>query len=253
MASQIAAQLYTLRDYLKTPADIASTLKKVRQIGYEAVQLSALGPIDPRELNNILKGEGLAVAVTHIPLDRMKNQTADAIADHQLWGCKYTAIGGFFQKSFVAEDWTNFAKDYNEVAKKFEGSGIKIGYHNHSHELVHYNGKPALQTLLESLSKDIWFEIDTYWIAHGGADPVQWINKVKGRIPCIHLKDITIDQEKKYPMMEVGTGNLNWPAILQACKDAGVEWYIIEQDVCPRDPFDCLANSLKNLKAMGIQ
>ena len=69
MPSQIAAQLYTLREFTKTPADIASTLKRVRKIGYEAVQCSALGKIDPKELKNILDGEGLTCCATHTPLD----------------------------------------------------------------------------------------------------------------------------------------------------------------------------------------
>ena len=73
--AQIAAQLYTLRDFTKTPADIASTLARVRKIGYESVQLSALGPIDPNELVKILKSEGLSVVATHVSRERMEDQT----------------------------------------------------------------------------------------------------------------------------------------------------------------------------------
>ena len=69
MASQIAAQLYTLRNFCKTPADIATSLKKVKQIGFDAVQVSGIGKIDPKELATILKGEGLACCATHIGLD----------------------------------------------------------------------------------------------------------------------------------------------------------------------------------------
>jgi sugar phosphate isomerase/epimerase len=59
-------------------------------------------------------------------------------------------------------------------------------------------------------------------------------------------------QEKKQIMAEVGEGNLNWPAILDACKTAGVEWYLVEQDVCQRDPFESLAISLRNMKSWGL-
>ena len=253
-ASQLAAQLYTLREFTKTPADIATTMKRVKQMGYDAVQGSGMGKIDPKELAAILKGEGLTCCATHVPLDRMKAETAAVIDEHKLWGCKYTAVGGFFPKQPTAADWHGFARDYSEVARKFEGSGVEIGYHNHSHELARFDGgKTALQILLDELDKSIWWEIDTYWIAHGGADPIQWIRKVSGRMPCVHLKDMAITPERQQLMAEVGEGNLNWDGILEACREIGVEWYIVEQDTCQRDPFESLKISLENLRAMGVR
>ena len=142
---------------------------------------------------------------------------------------------------------------YSEVAEKYRGSGLLIGYHNHSHELARFDGKTGLQILLEQFSPDIWWEIDTYWIQHGGADPVQWIGKVTGKIPCVHLKDMAIMPDKTQVMAEVGEGNMNWPAILKACRDAGVQWFIIEQDICQRDPFESLQISLRNVRGMGLK
>jgi sugar phosphate isomerase/epimerase len=252
MPTTIAAQMYTLRDFTKTPADIASTLKRVKKIGYDAVQLSALGKIDPKELAKILQGEDLICCATHVSLERMRDETAAVIEEHRLWNCKYTAIGGFFPNAPKAADWPKFAKEFSEVAAKFRGSGVRVGYHNHSHELARFDGKVALQTLLDHFSPEIWMEIDTYWIQHGGGDPAAWIAKVTGRIPCVHLKDFAIDSDRNPLMAEVGEGNLNWPAILQACRAAGVEWYIIEQDICQRDPFESLAISLRNARGMGL-
>jgi len=252
MNSCIAAQMYTLRDFTRTPADIISTLKRVRKIGYNAVQLSALGKIDPKELANILQGEGLTCCATHVSLERMRDETAAVIEEHRLWNCKFTAIGGFFPKAPKASDWPQFARAFNDVAARFRSSGISVGYHNHSHELARYDGHTALQTLLDHFSPDIWIEIDTYWIQHGGGDPAAWIEKVTGKIPCVHLKDYAIDPDRNPLMAEVGEGNLNWPAILKACRSAGVQWYIIEQDICQRDPFESLAISLKNARQMGL-
>ena len=251
-SSPFAAQLYTLREFTKTPADIAATLKRVRKIGYESVQLSALGKIDPKELAKILHGEGLSCCATHVSMERMKNETSAIVDEHRLWGCQYTAIGGFFPNEPKTADWVQFAGEYSEVARKFAGTGLSIGYHNHSHELAKYDGKSALQLLIEKLDPSIWFEIDTYWIAHGGGDPAAWIDKVAGRIPCVHLKDMGVTNKREQFMMEVGEGNLNWPAIFKACRAAGVKWYIIEQDTCYRDPFDSLELSLKNLQNMDV-
>ena len=95
-------------------------------------------------------------------------------------------------------------------------------------------------------------ELDTYWVQHGGADPIAWIKKLSGRIYHIHLKDMAIVGRQQV-MAEVGEGNLNWPGILAACKEAGVKWYCVEQDKCQRDPFESLAISLRNLKEMGLE
>ncbi len=253
MASQIAAQMFTLRNFCKTPADIAASLKKVKQIGFDAVQVSGIGKIDPKELATILKGEGLTCCATHIGLDRMKSEPQAIAEEHALWGCKYTAIGGFGWKDMTTDAWHTFAKDYNTVAATLGKLGLAVGYHNHSHELAKYDGQTALDILVKELDKTVWMEIDTYWITHGGGDPIAWINKVAGRIPCIHLKDMAITPERKQLMAEVGEGNLNFPGIFDAARKAGTQWFIIEQDDCNgRDPFESLSISLKNVKAMGI-
>ncbi|MDW8263505.1 MAG: sugar phosphate isomerase/epimerase, partial [Phycisphaerales bacterium] len=217
--TQIACQLYTLRDFLKTPSDIARTLARVRKIGYEAVQLSALGPIDAGELARILRDEGLICCATHIALERLREEPQKIIDEHKLWNCQYTAIGYFKGRS--SEEWRQFARDYNAHAARLAEGGLRLGYHNHNHELARFEGKTAMQILLEELSPQVWMEIDTYWIQAGGGDPIQWIERVAGRIPCVHLKDMAVTNDRVQLMAEVGEGNLNWPGILRACSSAG--------------------------------
>jgi len=250
MNIQIAAQLYTLRKYTQTLADFAKAMQRVKSLGYSAVQISAIGPMPAAEVAKVLKDQGLTCCATHTSMDRIQKDVKGLIEELKLWGCQYTAIGGFFPKNPTIADWHKFADEFNQAGAAFKGSGIRLGYHNHSHELARFDGKTLLQMLLDRLDPSLFFEIDTYWITHGGGDPAQWIRKVAARIPCVHLKDMGINKSREQFMMEVGEGNLNWPAILDACKSAGVEWYIIEQDECYRDPFESLGISLKNLKAM---
>lgn len=277
--SFIAAQLFTLRDFTKTPADIAATLKKVKQIGYHAVQASGLGPIDPKELARILQGEGLLCCATHVAYEKLRDQTQAVIDEHRILNCQYPAIGSIPNNFRNSSGYHAFAKECSEVARKLKAAGLTFGYHNHSFELEKYGGKTALDILIdESDPQAVTFEIDTYWIQHGGGDPAAWIRKVKNRIPLVHFKDMAVAPDHASPpperfptepdadyrrrldahraarpiMAEVGEGNLNWPAILQACRDAGVLWYIVEQDVCQRDPFESLALSLRNLHGMGL-
>ncbi|MCE9591183.1 MAG: sugar phosphate isomerase/epimerase [Planctomycetes bacterium] len=252
--SVIGAQMYTLRDHLKTPADMAKTCARVKKMGYDAIQVSAFGPIETKELAKMIEGEGLTCASTHIGLDMMKD--VNKCVEHQeLLKCKFPAIGGFWKEGAVTADWVAFAKEFSAIAKPLAKHGIAIGYHNHSHELMHYGGKAALDILISETDKaqpGVWFEIDTYWIAHGGGDPAAWIDKVAGRIPCVHFKDMTMAPGKPQMMTEVGSGNLNWRRIIDSCKKAGVQWYLVERDSGELDPFDSLKISLDNLRALGL-
>jgi sugar phosphate isomerase/epimerase len=254
--TQIAAQLYTVRDFIKTPEDVAKSMARIREIGYEAVQISGMGPIDPKECRKIMDDNGLTVCATHIGFEAMRDETEKVIEEHQILGCKYPAIGGLPQvyRENGAEGYAQFAKEASEVGKKLAEAGLTFGYHNHSFELEKFGDRTGLQIIYEdSDPKYVTGEIDTYWVQHGGGDPAAWIRKLQGRMFLAHFKDMRIvGREQRYA--EVGEGNLNWPNILEACKSTGVEWYIVEQDQCyDRDPFDSLKISFENMKAWGLK
>ncbi len=250
----IAAQMYTLRDFCKTPAEIATACAKVKKMGYDGIQISGMGKIDPVEMKKILDGEGLQCAATHISLDEMENETSRVIEEHQLWNCKYAAIGGFFTKEWNRSVIDNFIAKYNAISKKFAGSGISIGYHNHHHEFAQVDGHRPMDLLINNLDPEIWIEIDTHWVARGGSDPATYIRKVAGRIPCVHFKDMTIAFDDRSPKMcEIGDGNLHWHQIVEACRYAGVIWHTVERDSGDMDAFDSLERSIYNMREkMGL-
>lgn len=247
--SLIAAQMYTLRDFCKTPKEIAVSCARVKKMGYDGVQMSGNGEIEPQELKKILDGEGLVCVATHRGLDQMEKETEALIEEHNIIGCKYTAIGGFFPKeAWTRELWMGFVARFNALAAKFAGTGIRIGYHNHSHEFAPAEGIRPIDMLIANLDKTTWQEIDTYWVAHGGGDPAEYIRRCAGRIPCVHFKDMTITPQRQQKMCEIGDGNLNWPAIVAACRYAGVKWYIVERDAGDMDAFDSLQRSVENMR-----
>jgi len=251
--SVIAAQLYTVREFTKTPADIAATMKKVAASGYEAVQLSAVGPMDPKELRKVCDGEGLKICATHIGYEQMRDDPQAVIDLHHTYGCTYAGIGGLPGEYRNAEGFARFAKEASEVARRLAEGGLKFVYHNHSFEFEKFGGRTGLAILAEESDPAVFlFEPDTYWVQHGGGSPATWLRRLKGRAPCLHLKDMT-NKGGKQLMAEVGEGNLDWPEILAAAREAGTQWYIVEQDTCQRDPFESLAISLRNLKAMGLE
>ena len=251
----IGAQLYTVREHLKTVEDIAASAKKVADIGYTAVQLSGLGPADAREIGNIMSDNGLTVAATHVGWDRFLSDLDAVIEEHKVWGCDHPAIGGLPGEYRGVDGVKRFVDELGPVAEKLAAAGMDFAYHNHNHELVRHGETTWLAMLYELADPSILkAEVDTYWIQAGGGDPAQWIRRCAGREPLVHFKDMVIGPDREQRYAEVGEGNLNWPAILEACDGGGVEWYLIEQDLCyDRDPFESLAISFRNLRRMCSQ
>jgi len=249
----LAAQLYTLRDFLKTPEDIKRSLPRVAELGYRAVQLSGLGPMDVRELKKVCDDAGLAVCATHVGYEKLRDDLDAVAEEHRILGCDYIAIGGLPNDYRSADGYSRFAKEASIVARRMKEAGFTFGYHNHSFELEKFNGRTGLEILFSESDPEVFTgEIDTYWIQHGGGDPAAWIRRMSGRCPAIHVKDMEM-RGREQLFSEVGEGNLNWPAILEASKAAGVQWYIVEQDRCQRDPFESLGISLRNLQKMGLK
>ena len=258
-ATVLAAQLYTVRDFTQTRQGFAASMKKIREIGYRAVQVSGIGDISPTDVKHIADDSGLTICNTHISFERLQDDLAAVIDQHKLWDCRHVALGGMPLKwRGSADGYRAFAEIASRIGEKLAGAGLSFSYHNHSFELVKFNGRSGLEILFEESDPDyVQAELDTYWIQHGGADPVVWIERMTGRMPVIHLKDMTMlassDGRGQQAMAEVGEGNMNFAAILSACRRAGVEWYAVEQDYCQRDPFESLAISYRNLRAMGLQ
>jgi sugar phosphate isomerase/epimerase len=248
---QVAIQLYTLREFTKTPQDIAATMKKVREIGYRAVQASAMGPIAEEELLRILDGEGLVLCATHEPSDTILDEP-EKVADRlRKLKCKYTAYpspkGIDLASEPAVADWIG---RLNRAGKVLHEAGQVLTYHNHHHEFRRLGGKTILERIFaETDPRYLQGELDTYWVQHGGGDPVAWCAKLPGRLPLLHIKDYIVTNESKVTFAEIGNGNLDFRAIVAAAEKSGCEWFIVEQDTCPGDPFVSIRQSFDYIQA----
>ena len=255
----VAAQLYTLRDFMKTPEDMAKTLKKVRQIGYEAAQISGGGPIDPAELRKLMLDAGVEPIGAHVGIDAFRNDIRQVIADCQAWGVGYVAIPWLSRESQkTLDDWKKLFREFEGFARKLAKAGIVLQYHNHMFEFEKFgirNGKggTTILDLMYRHTKLLQAELDIGWVVRGGHDPVAWVEKLAGRLDQVLLKDWgVVNNEPTW--RAVGEGGINWPLVLKACKKAGTRYYIVEQDTCTvsNDPFLSLKISRQNLAEMGL-
>lgn len=249
---RVSAQLYTLRDHLKTPDQMSASFERLAGIGYRLVQVAGVGPVEPARLRRMLNDAGLEPHGSHVAWNSLQQNLEAAVAEQEALGCRYTAVSSIPESYRSREGYLAFARELTEAARQTCARDIRLAYHNHSFEFTRYGDCTGMELLVAETDPElVAFEIDTYWIQHGGGDPARWICRVAGRAPVIHVKDLAMDGTTQL-FAEVGEGNLHWPSILEACRDAGVEYLVVEQDRCQGDPFVSLEKSLNNLLSWGL-
>lgn len=252
---KIGAQFFTIREFCKDLDGLALSLKKVADIGYTTVQLSATCEFDAQWMKEQLESNGLQCVVTHTAANKLQEEAVKVCQDHKVFGCENVGLGMFkFKEGSVEELYRTFLDTYKPVAKAIRENGCYFMYHNHNAEFRKIDGKPILRKMAEDFSpEEMGFILDTFWIQAGGANPADYIREFAGRIPCIHLKDYQYAAEVKNSICAIGDGNINFDAVASAAEDSGVKYMLVEQDNCHgEDPFEALRRSYEYLKAMGL-
>jgi len=253
---KIGAQFYTLREFCKTPEDLALSLRKVADIGYTTVQLSGTCEFDAAWMKNELDKNGLQCVVTHVPVAKLQENIKTVCDDHKVFGCGRVGLGFYSFKNDPLEDgYKQFCDTYRPIARAVKAEGLQFMYHNHNSEFRKLDGKTVLDKMAEDFSpEEMGFILDTFWIQAGGANPAEYIRRYAGRIPTIHLKDFRYSSEIKSCICAIGDGNINFEAVAAAAADSAVEYMLVEQDNCyGEDPFSALKRSYDYLKAMGLE
>ncbi len=246
MKEKFAAQLYTLRNELKQ--DFPGVLRELKHRGWDAVQISGLHGYAPEDIAEVLDETGLRTAGMHVSLDRMSDDL-DAVLKEAAQFHTRDLIVPFLSPEMRNEPgYRSLRRRLHDLARRLKPLGYRISYHNHAFEFeTEIDGRSALEYLLSAdADSGVLAEIDVYWVKKGGRDPLSFIRPYARRMPIIHLKDM--DEEGAFA--EVGAGQIEFTPILAWGERNGIEWYAVEQDVCKRNPLDCLQTSLENLCRM---
>lgn len=247
---KIGAQLYTVRAYCQNEKDLGRTLERVAAMGYDCVQLSAIGPIAPQRIRALCDQNGLIIALTHNPEADFTQHIDALIERHQLFGCRYAGLGYLPDRYHSPDFLPFFADDFGPAAEKLRSAGMKLMYHNHAFEFQRLpDGRTMMEHLLSMLPADLMgVTADTYWLQYAGTEVRPWLCAHANRLNCVHLKDFAVNGFD-IRMAAVGQGNLNFPAILDMLDKNPVTAYaFVEQDDCyGASPFDSLKKSLQYL------
>ena len=236
--AEIGLQLYSLRGIARQNPPKA--LKQAADFGFKHVELAGVYNMAPEKFTALLASHGLKPISGHFPYDRIKNEPEKVVAEAKALGLKYAGCAWITHKppftEAAARDAIAVFNKAGEIAAK---QGIRLFYHCHGYEFLKH-GDGALMDLLmkETNPKHVSFEMDVLWVTFPGEDPVKWLKKYPGRWELMHLKDLkkgvkTGDPSGKTDVtndVPLGTGQMDWPAILKAAKESGVKHYFIEDE-----------------------
>lgn len=248
----ISAQLYSVHNYTKTEQEIAQTLKKIKECGYDDVQISSFGPCSVDFLKEHLEKNKLTSFGTHSSYERIVNDTDALIKEHKMLDMQYIGLGWY--KCENKEQTLSFIKEISPAIKKIKDAGLHFIYHNHNHEFARLeDGTTMMETILK-YTDPLYFglEIDTHWLQSAGVSCEKFLLDNAERIQVIHLKDFMLSSSLERRYAVIGEGNMDFESIMKRATKQGVKYCAVEQDNCyGENPFDCLKRSRINLLKMG--
>lgn len=245
--ANIALQLYTIRSL--TGEDMLGTLRKIAAQGYLAVEFAGYGGVPVSQLRALLDELGVQAIAAHTNLGELGGRSEELLNELSTLGCKYVVL------AYVPEEQRKTAQQVREIGESLNhygalvrDAGMQFAYHNHAFEFESLEGTNMFDILLETVDPAlVSFELDVYWVRRGGLDPVSMLERLAGRVPLVHVKDMEPGEEQRDA--PAGEGIMPWGEILPAARAAGAEWFVVEQDH-PRDPLRDVEVSLNNLKKM---
>ncbi len=268
---KIGVQLYSVRD--DAARDIEGTLRAVKEMGYDGVELAGLYGKTPEELKALAESMGLTVISAHTGLWETRGSSAKAVAEqYRKAGCRYIAIAAMGNEDRPGgENFETAKAEIAELAEACKAEGMTLLYHNHDFEFATLeDGRIVLEAIYGCASPELFqTEIDVCWAKTAGHDPAELVRAYAGRAPLVHLKDFSgVPEQSRYDnaglkftrpvdaspfsLQPVGRGEQDIPAIVAAAEAAGSEWLIVEQD-SPAEgdtPMESIAYSATYLKTL---
>jgi len=252
--AKISLQLYTIREQIKV--NIADALHKIKSLGVDTVE-TAFWPdnISVKQAAKHLNDAGLKVSSSHVELPIGDNK-AKMLEIAEAFGSKKMIWHGWPEdKRYSSLEGTKeLIGIYNEANHFAKSNGLQFGLHNHWWEYRNkVGGRLVYEWLLEGVDPDIFFEIDTYWVKVAGQDPAAIVAKFGKRAKLLHIKDgpakwnDDLPKDNPDPMVAVGKGAQNFPAILKAA-NGNTEWLVVEMDKTATDVYKAIEESYAYLK-----
>lgn len=247
----IAVQLYSIRGIAQN--DLAGVLGQVAKLGFKGVEFAGYYGHEAAAVRKMLDANGLKVAGTHTGLDTLLgDQLQKTMEFNKTIGNKnliVPSMPGKYRQSGI-EGWKEAAKVFNEISDKVRPQGFIVGYHNHAVEFEKPAGatETPFDAFFQTAKPEVKVQLDVGHARRAGADPVQVINKYKGRVISIHIKEYSPSNAEA----PLGEGLVQWKDVFNTLESAGgTEWYIVEEEGKSCKEYECIGGAISRLHKMG--
>ena len=246
--SNIGLQLYTVREQLA--ADFGGTLERVAALGFREVEFAGYHGRAPAQVKSALRRYSLLAPSAHVTTAELRGGLDGAIEAARVVGHRYLVCGYVpAEERRSPDDYRRLAELLNRAGERAARAGLQLCYHNHDFEFEQAGGQNPYDLLLARADAQlVKMQLDLYWIAKAGRNPLDYFSKHRGRFPSLHVKDM--DATPRRSFTEVGRGVIDFKNIFAAAGRAGVRHYFVEQDETPGSPFDSAKISLDYLQRL---
>lgn len=244
----IAVQVYSVRDMAQ--ADFKGTMKKLKEYGYQGVELAGLYHHSPEEIRDCLKELELVPVSAHVPLKEFLQDMEGTVNAYHTIGCSYIGIPHMGEERHSGgEKFQETCSFLKKLSAGLGARGMTLLYHNHEFEFQkNQEGVPLLDTLFDTLDETILqTELDLCWVKAAGADPVEYLKKYRNRCPLVHIKDFR-RENGQVQLVALGQGEQDIAAIVETAESCGAGWLVVEQDDHPYGtPMENMRESIRFL------
>ena len=237
-AQEIGLQLYSLRNEFKK--DVPGTFAKIKSWGITKVEDGNDGTqgYTLNEYKALLAKNNLEIVSASAPFEELKNSPETVIKRAKDYGSKYVVCFWIPHKDtiFTIDDTKLALNVFNKAGKRMKAAGITLVYHPHGYEFRPYMNATLMDYMIEK-SEYFDFEMDVYWFAHPGEDPVEWLRKYPNEFKLMHLKDCqkgVVGNQNGQSDVEtnvtLGSGQINIAEIVTQAKNRGLQYLFIEDE-----------------------
>ena len=231
---RIGVQLYTVRAELQR--DFWRTLVRLAEIGYREVEFAGYFSRTAEQVRISVRRLGLTAPGSHVPFELLRGDWSRAVGEAAAAGHEWIVVAWVPESERRgADDWRRVAELFDRAGAAARTAGVRFAYHNQEYDFTPVQTVTPFDLVAAGTDPaNVDFELDVYWAVKGGADPLALIARYPARFPLMHFKDSA--GPPQHEMRDVGSGTLNWKAILDAGHQAGLHHVFVEHDT-PADPF----------------
>ena len=254
----LGLQLWSVREQMAE--DVPGTLAWVREQGFTEVELAGTQGLTAQQFRAALDSAGLRATAMHVGYERLRDSLEVVLAEAETLGATDVGVAWIpHEGSYTPEMARATAADFNRWGQAARERGLRFYYHNHGYEFEPAaDGTVPLDVLMaETDPEAVFYEMDVFWTVHPGADPAALLRKYPGRWKLMHIKDMAQgtpvgDFSGGAPaeaQVAVGTGQIDYSAVLAAAQEVGVEKYYVEDETT--DPQANIPITLQYLQGVA--